>query len=58
MPARRSRGCRSRGDRPRYDLRDALVLSGGIVLYQEGDSPGFDSIGRNDRFFLSLDYSF
>ena len=41
-----------------YDLIDALVVSGGIVLYQEGDTPGFETIGRNDRFFLRVEYSF
>lgn len=41
-----------------YDIIDALVLTGGIVLYQEGDQPGFDDIGDNDRFFLRLEYSF
>jgi hypothetical protein len=41
-----------------YDLRDALVLNGGIVFYQEGDSPAFQQIGDNDRLFLRLEYSF
>jgi hypothetical protein len=41
-----------------YDLRDALTLGGGIVLYQKGDSPTFEEIGRNDRLFLRLEYSF
>lgn len=41
-----------------YDLRDALALTGGIVLYQSGSSPVFEEIGRNDRLFLRLDYSF
>lgn len=41
-----------------YDLRDALVLTGGILLYQAGESPAFEDIGRNDRLFLRLEYSF
>jgi hypothetical protein len=41
-----------------YDLRDALILTGGIVLYQEGNSPAFDEIGDNDRLFVGVEYSF
>lgn len=41
-----------------YDLRDALILGGGIVLYQNGDSVAFQQIDRNDRLFLRLEYSF
>lgn len=41
-----------------YDLRDALVLKGGILLFQKGDSIPFNSIARNDRLFLELKYSF
>jgi hypothetical protein len=42
----------------RYDLRDALELVGGIVFYQKGDPPPFDTIKRNDRFFFEIKYSF
>jgi len=42
----------------RYDLLDALELGGGIVLYQRGDTPFFETIPRNDRIFLELRYSF
>ena len=42
----------------RYELREALIASGGIVLYQTGTSPFFDGIGRNDRLFARLEYSF
>jgi len=42
----------------RYDLRDALELSGGIIFYQKGDPPPFDIIKRNDRIFLQIKYSF
>lgn len=42
----------------RYDLRDALELIGGIVFYQKGDPPPFDTIKRNDRFFFEIKYSF
>ncbi len=41
-----------------YDLRDALVIGGGIVLYQEGDNPAFQKIGKNDRLFLRIELSF
>lgn len=41
-----------------YDLRDALVVSGGILLFQKGDRIPFDSIARNDRLFVELKYSF
>ena len=41
-----------------YDVRDALVLSGGILLFQKGDRIPFDSISRNDRLFLELKFSF
>ena len=41
-----------------YQLMDALNLGGGIVLYQSGDDPGLGDIGRNDRLFLRLEYSF
>jgi hypothetical protein len=41
-----------------YELRDALSISGGIVLYQSGDLLGFREIGRNDRLFAQVKYSF
>jgi hypothetical protein len=33
-------------------------VTGGIVLYQEGTSPGFSEIGDNDRLFLRIEQSF
>jgi len=41
-----------------YDLRDSLVLGGGILLFQDGDRIPFDTISRNDRFFFEIKYSF
>jgi len=41
-----------------YELRDALSISGGILLYQSGDLLGFQQIGRNDRLFAQIKYSF
>ena len=41
-----------------YQLMDALNLGGGIVLYQSGDDSGLEDVGRNDRLFLRLEYSF
>ena len=41
-----------------YDLRDALVLTAGVVLYQAGDLSPLSTYGPNDRFFWELKYSF
>ena len=41
-----------------YELLAALNVGGGIVIYQEGDSPGLGDIGKNDRLFLRIEYSF
>jgi hypothetical protein len=41
-----------------YDLRDALKLGAGVLLYQQGDLPPFDAWSRNDRVLLSLKWSF
>ena len=41
-----------------YDLSDNLTLTGGLVLYESGDYPGFDSIGSNDRILFELEYRF
>jgi hypothetical protein len=41
-----------------FEVRDALLVGGGIVLYQEGDSIEFQQVGRNDRIFLEVEYSF
>jgi hypothetical protein len=41
-----------------YDLRDALELSGGLLLFQDGDSFFFDTAKRNDRLFAQIKYSF
>ncbi len=41
-----------------YDLRDALVLTAGVVLYQASDLPPLSTWGRNDRFFFELKWSF
>ena len=41
-----------------YDLADALTLTGGVVLYHEGDKMPFNAIGDSDRLFLDLKYSF
>ena len=40
------------------ELMDALSLGGGIVLYQEGDSPALGDVGKNDRLFLRIEYAF
>jgi hypothetical protein len=41
-----------------YELMEALSLGGGLVLYQEGDSPGLGDVGSNDRLFARIEYSF
>jgi hypothetical protein len=41
-----------------YDLRDALSIGGGVVLYQTGDIPPFDTWGRNDRLIFNMKWSF
>ncbi len=41
-----------------YDIRDALSVGAGILLYQAGDLPPFSEWGRNDRLFFNLKWSF
>jgi hypothetical protein len=41
-----------------YEIRDALEVEGGILLFQKGNLPTFQHIGRNDRLYLELKYSF
>ena len=41
-----------------YELADALVVGGGILIFEEGDQPPLDTWGQNDRFFFSLKWSF
>lgn len=41
-----------------YDLRDALVLTAGVIFFEEGDHPPFDTYYLNDRFFGEIKYSF
>jgi hypothetical protein len=42
----------------KYDITDAVSLTGGIVLFRSGDLPIFRDAGDNDRVFLELKYSF
>ena len=41
-----------------YDLRDALAVTLGVVLFQEGDLPPFSFLEHHDRLFLRVKYSF
>ncbi len=41
-----------------YDLRDALVLSAGLLLFEAGDTIPLSGWGRNDRFIFGLKWSF
>ncbi len=41
-----------------YDVRDALSVTGGILMYEEGEFPPMDQIPHKDRLFLSAKYSF
>lgn len=42
----------------KYDIADALSVSGGVVAYQSGDHPVFGAFGDNDRVFIKFRYSF
>ena len=42
----------------KYDIMDALSLTGGIVDYQSGDVAFLHNIRDNDRAFLDIKYSF
>jgi len=41
-----------------YDLRDALEIGVGILLYQSGDLPPLDEWARNDRLIFNVKWSF
>ncbi len=41
-----------------YDLSDDLELSLGVICYQSGELPLFKRIGRNDRLYGQIKYSF
>jgi hypothetical protein len=41
-----------------YDLNDEIVLSGGVILYESGDIPGFAGVGDNDNVFVEVEYNF
>ena len=41
-----------------YDYSDHVTLTGGILLYQDGDLPAFEKIGDSDRIFFTYTYSF
>lgn len=41
-----------------YDLRDALTIGGGILLFITGDLPPTSSWGNNDRLFAEIVWSF
>jgi len=41
-----------------YDIIDGVEVSGGVVLYQDGDLPQFQKIGDNDRLFMEIKWSF
>jgi hypothetical protein len=41
-----------------YTIRDGLVFTAGILLYEEGDLPPLSDWGRNDRVFFDIKWSF
>jgi hypothetical protein len=41
-----------------YDIQDALVVTGGVIFYEEGDKVPFNTYYDNDRIFAELKYSF
>ena len=42
----------------KYDVMDALSVSGGVMVYQTGDNAYFKSLNDNDRLFFDVRYSF
>jgi hypothetical protein len=41
-----------------YTIRDGLVATAGMLLFQEGELPPLNTWGRNDRVFIDLKWSF
>jgi hypothetical protein len=41
-----------------YELGEGLEVGGGLLLFQSGDLVQLSQVGRNDRLFLTLKYSF
>ncbi len=41
-----------------YDVTDAVVVTGGVIFYQGGDKVGYETIHKNNRIFLDVEYSF
>jgi len=41
-----------------YELRDALSVGVGVLLYQKGDAPPLDGWERNDRLIFDVKWSF
>jgi hypothetical protein len=41
-----------------YTLRDGLVLTGGILIFEAGDLPPLSDWGSNDRVFVDVKWSF
>ncbi len=41
-----------------YDVRDNVMVKGGVVFYQSGTVVAFQNIGDNDRLFFELEYRF
>ena len=41
-----------------YDVMDAFLVKGGVMIYQPGDSLYFQSLNDNDRIFFETRYSF
>ena len=42
----------------KYDLRDALSVTGGVVTYHDGTRTPFSAIADNDRIFFEIKQSF
>ncbi|MBW1815288.1 MAG: hypothetical protein JRJ39_17060, partial [Deltaproteobacteria bacterium] len=41
-----------------YDLTDNIKVTGGVVFFESGELINFRNIGKNDRLFLEIKYSF
>ena len=41
-----------------WELRDALEVTGGVLIFAKGDIPPTNAWGDNDRLFAELRWSF
>lgn len=41
-----------------YDLNDQVVITGGVMLYESGNTQGLSGVGDNDTIFMEVKYNF